>query len=105
MYEHDSSYSSVDVVVCISLGEKFCCECLWFVFGSDTTISYLGATAMSQELGLPALTGCDVTLSVAGKVKLSNRTAGNSQIMPHQLDVQRLYTIQDANNSNSAVRE
>ena len=35
--------------------------------------------------GLPVLTGCDVTLSVAGKGKLPTRTAGNT--MPHQLDV------------------
>ena len=28
--------------------------------------------------GLPVLTGCDVTLSVAGKGKLTTRTAGNA---------------------------
>ena len=37
--------------------------------------------------GLPVLTGCDVTLSVAGKGKLTTRTAGNAYTMPHQLDV------------------
>ena len=40
-----------DVVVqelCISLAEKFGCECQWFAFGSDTILSYLGATAMRQ---------------------------------------------------------
>ena len=35
---------------------------------------------------LPALTGCDVTLSVTGKGKLTTRTAGNAYTMPHQLD-------------------
>ena len=34
---------------------------------------------------LPVLTGCGVTLSVAGKGKLPTRTAGNAYTMPHQL--------------------
>ena len=37
--------------------------------------------------GLPVLTGCDVTLPVAGKGKLTTRTAGNAYTMPQQLDV------------------
>ena len=37
--------------------------------------------------GLPVLTVCDVTLSVAGKGKLTTTTAGNAHTMPHQLDV------------------
>ena len=37
--------------------------------------------------GLPVLTGCDLTFSVAGEGKLKIRTAGNSYTMPHQLDV------------------
>ena len=37
--------------------------------------------------GLPVVTGCDVTLSVAGKGKLTTRRPGNAYTMPHQLDV------------------
>ena len=38
--------------------------------------------------GLAVLTGCDVTLSVAGKGKVTTRMAGNAYTMPHQLDVE-----------------
>ena len=37
--------------------------------------------------GIPVLTECDVTLSVAGKGKLPTRTAGNTHTMPLQLGV------------------
>ena len=33
--------------------------------------------------GLSVLTGCDVTLSVAGKGRLTIRMAGNAYTMPH----------------------
>ena len=42
--------------------------------------------------GLPVLTVCDVTLSVAGKGKLTTTTAGNAHTMPHQLDVGPTYS-------------
>ena len=68
-------------VICISLAQKIGCHCLWF---ACTRFRHLDATAMVQALGeakcggLPAfhaLTGCDVTLSFAGKGKCTAWTA------------------------------
>ena len=74
------------VVVGISMAQKIGCDCLWFAFGTGTipTFRYLDTTAMAQALddakwgGLPAfhaLTGCDVTSSLAGKGKHTAWTA------------------------------
>ena len=72
------------VVICISMAQKIGCDCLWFAFGTGTKFRYLDATAMAQALGdakcgglppLHALTGCDVTSSLAGKGKRTAWTA------------------------------
>ena len=74
------------VVIGISMAQKIGCDCLWFAFGTGTspTFRYLDATAMAQALGdakcggLPAfhaLTGCDLTSSIAGKGKCTAWTA------------------------------
>ena len=53
----------------------------WFAFGSGRTFSHADKLCFKNNVmlnELPVLTGCGVNLSVAGRGKVTTRTAGNA---------------------------